>query len=163
MSCKFLNNNNLYSGDLMSSDGGNNIPVMAIVFAVVSSFNSVGVSIYQEQLFKVRLFKFLNCKASVLNPIRRTVVDLNIPKRLYISFRTLVRISWSNSSGCTCTVWAWQVLSTSSPPPASYPAPSSPNSPPPPATSSSSSDSGFSLAASGASWSPLSLRSSTTW
>ena len=61
MSCKFLNNNNLYSGDLMSSDGGNNIPVMAIVFAVVSSFNSVGVSIYQEQLFKVRLFKFLNC------------------------------------------------------------------------------------------------------
>lgn len=78
MSCKFLNNNNSYSGDLMSSDGGNNIPVMAIVFAVVSSFNSVGVSIYQEQLFKVRLCKFLNCKASVLNPIRRTVVDLNI-------------------------------------------------------------------------------------
>merc|ERR1712025_639773 len=39
-------------GDLLSSDGGNNIPVMAIVFAVVSSFNSVGVSIYQEQLFK---------------------------------------------------------------------------------------------------------------
>lgn len=39
-------------GDLLSGDGGNNIPVMAIVFAVVSSFNSVGVSIYQEQLFK---------------------------------------------------------------------------------------------------------------
>ena len=40
-------------GDLLSSDGGNTIPAMAIVFAVVSSFNSVGVSVYQEQLFKV--------------------------------------------------------------------------------------------------------------
>ena len=40
-------------GDLLSSDGGNSIPVLAIVFAVVSSFNSVGVSVYQEQLFKV--------------------------------------------------------------------------------------------------------------
>jgi len=39
-------------GDLLSSDGGNSIPVLAIVFAVVSSFNSVGVSVYQEQLFK---------------------------------------------------------------------------------------------------------------
>jgi len=39
-------------GDLLSSDGGNTIPAMAIVFAVVSSFNSVGVSVYQEQLFK---------------------------------------------------------------------------------------------------------------
>ena len=28
--------------------------MMAIVFAVVSSFNSVGVSVYQEQLFKVK-------------------------------------------------------------------------------------------------------------
>lgn len=43
----------LTAGDLLSSDGGNNIPAMAIVFAVVSSFNSVGVSVYQEQLFKV--------------------------------------------------------------------------------------------------------------
>merc|ERR1712241_1135395 len=39
-------------GDLLSSSGGNVIPMMAIVFAVVSSFNSVGVSVYQEQLFK---------------------------------------------------------------------------------------------------------------
>jgi len=39
-------------GDLLSSDGGNNIPLMALVFAVVSSFNSVGVSVYQETLFK---------------------------------------------------------------------------------------------------------------
>jgi len=39
-------------GDLMSSSGGNGIPTMAIIFAVVSSFNSVGVSVYQEQLFK---------------------------------------------------------------------------------------------------------------
>ena len=43
----------LTPGDLLSSDGGNTIPAMAIVFAVVSSFNSVGVSVYQEQLFKV--------------------------------------------------------------------------------------------------------------
>merc|ERR1711936_149612 len=39
-------------GDLLSSSGGNGIPTMAIIFAVVSSFNSVGVSVYQEQLFK---------------------------------------------------------------------------------------------------------------
>ena len=42
------------SGDLLSNSSGNFIPMMAIVFAVVSSFNSVGVSVYQEQLFKVR-------------------------------------------------------------------------------------------------------------
>ena len=41
------------SGDLLSSSNKNLIPMMAIVFAVVSSFNSVGVSVYQEQLFKV--------------------------------------------------------------------------------------------------------------
>ena len=46
----------------MSSDGGNTIPMMAIIFALVSSFNSVGVSVYQETLFKVyfiviKLFK----------------------------------------------------------------------------------------------------------
>ena len=40
-------------GDLLSSEGGNVIPLMAIVYAVVSSLNSVGVSVYQEQLFKV--------------------------------------------------------------------------------------------------------------
>ena len=44
----------MISGDLLSSSGGNVIPMMAIVFAVVSSFNSVGVSVYQEQLFKVK-------------------------------------------------------------------------------------------------------------
>ena len=32
-----------------------NIPAIAVVFAIVSSFNSVGVSIYQEQLFKVKI------------------------------------------------------------------------------------------------------------
>ena len=42
------------SGDLLSSTSGNVIPVMALVFALVSSFNSVGVSVYQEQLFKVK-------------------------------------------------------------------------------------------------------------
>ena len=40
-------------GDLLSSEAGNVIPLMAIVYAVVSSLNSVGVSVYQEQLFKV--------------------------------------------------------------------------------------------------------------
>ena len=40
-------------GDLLSTEGGNVIPLMAIVYAVVSSLNSVGVSVYQEQLFKV--------------------------------------------------------------------------------------------------------------
>ena len=43
----------LIAGDLLSSTGVNDIPLMALVFAVVSSFNSVGVSVYQEQLFKV--------------------------------------------------------------------------------------------------------------
>ena len=56
----------MYSGDLLSSDGGNNIPAMAIVFAVVSSFNSVGVSIYQEQLFKVKKNTFNLCKHGFL-------------------------------------------------------------------------------------------------
>ena len=43
------------SGDLLSNSSGNVIPMMAIVFAVVSSFNSVGVPVYQEQLFKVKI------------------------------------------------------------------------------------------------------------
>ena len=38
------------SGDLLSSTGVNDIPMMALVFALVSSFNSVGVSVYQEQV-----------------------------------------------------------------------------------------------------------------
>ena len=41
----------------MSSKSINNIPFMAIIFAVVSSLNSVGVSIYQEQLFKVKVLE----------------------------------------------------------------------------------------------------------
>ena len=41
-------------GDVVGSDGGNVIPALAIVYAVVSSINSVGVSIYQELLFKVK-------------------------------------------------------------------------------------------------------------
>merc|ERR1719394_1618168 len=39
-------------GDVVGSDRGNVIPALAIVYAVVSSINSVGVSIYQELLFK---------------------------------------------------------------------------------------------------------------
>ena len=46
------------SGDLLSSNSGNVIPMMALVFALVSSFNSVGVSVYQEQLFKVQKLAF---------------------------------------------------------------------------------------------------------
>ena len=42
-----------FAGELLSNSQGNVIPAMAIVFAVVSSLNSVGVSVYQEILFKV--------------------------------------------------------------------------------------------------------------
>ena len=56
----------LTPGDLLSSDGGNTIPAMAIVFAVVSSFNSVGVSVYQEQLFKVCLKCESTCQEKAL-------------------------------------------------------------------------------------------------
>ena len=41
-------------GDLLNSSSGNAIHIMAIIFAVVSSLHSVGVSTYQEQLFKVK-------------------------------------------------------------------------------------------------------------
>ena len=43
-------------GDILFSDVANFIPTLAIFYALVSSLNSVGVSIYQEQLFKVSLF-----------------------------------------------------------------------------------------------------------
>ena len=42
-------------GDIMSVDGGNHIPMMAIIFAIVSSFNSVGAAVYTESLFKVQV------------------------------------------------------------------------------------------------------------
>ena len=41
------------AGELLSNSQGNVIPAMAIVYAVVSPLNSVGVSVYQEMLFKV--------------------------------------------------------------------------------------------------------------
>ena len=43
-------------GDILFSDVANFIPTLAIFYALVSSLNSVGVSIYQEQLFKVNSF-----------------------------------------------------------------------------------------------------------
>ena len=43
-------------GDILFSDVANFIPTLAIFYALVSSLNSVGVSIYQEQLFKVSSF-----------------------------------------------------------------------------------------------------------
>lgn len=39
-------------GDILSSEGGNFIPFLAILYAAISSINSVGVSIYQEQIYK---------------------------------------------------------------------------------------------------------------
>jgi len=46
-------------GDVLSSDGGNRIPMLAIIFAVVSSFNSVGAAVYTESLFKTTGENFL--------------------------------------------------------------------------------------------------------
>jgi len=46
-------------GDVMSVTGGNNIPTMAIIFAIVSSFNSVGAAVYTESLFKTSGENFL--------------------------------------------------------------------------------------------------------
>ena len=45
-----------FQGDILNSEGGNFIPILAILYAAISSFNSVGVSIYQEQLYKVKTF-----------------------------------------------------------------------------------------------------------
>merc|ERR1740137_313824 len=47
-------------GDLMSVDEGNQIPMMAFIFAIVSSFNSVGAAVYTESLFKTSGENFLD-------------------------------------------------------------------------------------------------------
>jgi len=47
-------------GDLLSLDGGNQIPMLAIVFAIISSFNSVGAAVYTESLFKTSGENFLD-------------------------------------------------------------------------------------------------------
>ena len=45
-------------GDIISpGEDSNSVPILAIIYAGVSSFNSVGVSIYQENLFKVNYFE----------------------------------------------------------------------------------------------------------
>merc|ERR1711936_504026 len=46
-------------GDVLSADSSNHIPMMAIIFAVVSSFNSVGAAVYTESLFKTSGENFL--------------------------------------------------------------------------------------------------------
>ena len=46
----------VFLGDVLSSEAGNSIPLLAIIYAALSSMNSVGVSVYQEQLFKVNMF-----------------------------------------------------------------------------------------------------------
>ena len=43
----------------MSADEVNHIPMMAIIFAIVSSFNSVGAAVYTESLFKTSGENFL--------------------------------------------------------------------------------------------------------
>ena len=45
----------VFPGDVLSSEAGNSIPLLAIIYAALSSMNSVGVSVYQEQLFKVNM------------------------------------------------------------------------------------------------------------
>ena len=50
----------IFQGDILISEGGNFIPILAILYAAISSFNSVGISIYQEQLYKVNYDIFLN-------------------------------------------------------------------------------------------------------
>ena len=44
----------IFPGDILNSENINFIPILAIVYAAISSLNSVGVSIYQEQLYKVK-------------------------------------------------------------------------------------------------------------
>ena len=48
-----------FLGDVLSSEAGNSIPLLAIIYAALSSMNSVGVSVYQEQLFKVNMLSFI--------------------------------------------------------------------------------------------------------
>ena len=45
-----------FQGDFLNSEDGNFIPILAIIYAAISSLNSVGVSIYQEQLYKVKIY-----------------------------------------------------------------------------------------------------------
>ena len=49
----------VFPGDVLSSEAGNSIPLLAIIYAALSSMNSVGVSVYQEQLFKVNMLSFI--------------------------------------------------------------------------------------------------------
>jgi len=47
-------------GDVMSTEGDNNIPAKAILYALIFSLTSVAVSIYQETLFKGESEKFVD-------------------------------------------------------------------------------------------------------
>ena len=47
-------------GDLLSVGEVNQIPMMAIIFAVITSFNSVGAAVYTESLFKTSGENFLD-------------------------------------------------------------------------------------------------------
>ena len=70
--------------DSVLSEGGNTIPLMAVVLAMVASCNSVGAAVYTESLFKV--MPSSTSKTTNINLI----------------FRLQERSSWSNSSGCIC-------------------------------------------------------------
>ena len=61
-----------FSDDVLSSDEGNNIPFAAIVLAAIASLNSVGASVYQETLFKVDYYSFVDQKPAK-----------SIPKSIY--------------------------------------------------------------------------------
>ena len=89
-------------GDIMSADGGNNIPMMAIIFAVVSSFNSVGAAVYTESLFKTSGENFLEqqfwlyfygmfvatgvhvVSAANINPFQAFTVLSEVPTRVQV-------------------------------------------------------------------------------
>ena len=95
----------------MSSDSSNNIPFTAIILAVVSSLNSVGVSIYQEQLFKVKIVSSLGLtlfKHRSLIPKTSIQVTDSIMTLIISLFRTLEKIFWSSSSGCISMAWVLQ-------------------------------------------------------
>ena len=89
-------------GDIMAVDGGNNIPMMAIIFAIVSSFNSVGAGVYTESLFKTSGENFLEqqfwlyfygmfvatgvhvVSAANINPFQAFTVLSDVPTRVQV-------------------------------------------------------------------------------
>ena len=71
-----------FLGDVLSSEAGNSIPILAIIYALLSSMNSVGVSVYQEHLFKVQIMEACTIKNLDLtfNQIRVTCTIRHLTK-----------------------------------------------------------------------------------